>query len=91
MKPARTKPAAVKPIPVKPGPVRDVNEICRDHLQAALKEAGRNVSSDLLGRAMLGEVVAMWRRDRSLDDIKTELEYTADNIDPDEEYAFMRP
>jgi len=86
MKPARTKPAAVKPAPVK-----DVNEICRAHLQAALKEAGRNVSSDVVGRAMLGEVVAMWRRERSLDDIKTELEYTADNIDPEEEYAFMRP
>lgn len=86
MKPARTKPAAATPDPVK-----DVNEICREHLHAALKEAGRNVSSDLLGRAMLGEVVAMWRRERSLDDIKTELEYTADNIDPEEEYAFMRP
>jgi len=70
---------------------KDVNEICRIHLEAAIKDAGRNATPDVVGRAMLGQILAVWRKDRSLADIKSELEYTADNLDPDEENAFMRP
>jgi len=67
----------------------DVHEICRLHLEAAAAEAGPNVVGDVLGRAMLGQVLAAWRRERPLDDIRAEL--LADNLDPDEEYPLMRP
>jgi hypothetical protein len=69
----------------------DVHAICRAHLTAAAHEAGPNVSLDVVGRAMLGEIVAVWREQRTLADIKDELVATSDNLDPDEEYAFMRP
>ena len=69
----------------------DVHEICRRHLETAAAEAGPNVVGDVLGRAMLGQVIAAWRRERPLDDIRAELLAAADNLDPDEEYTFMRP
>ena len=70
---------------------KDVNDICRDHLAAAIKAAGSNSSADVVGRAMLSQIIAVWRQERSIADIKSELEYAADNLDPDEEYVFMRP
>lgn len=42
-------------------------------------------------RAMMTEVIAVYRRARSMDDIASELKFLADNLDEDEEYAFMRP
>ncbi|HDY99294.1 MAG TPA: hypothetical protein ENH72_12510 [Pseudomonas sabulinigri] len=42
-------------------------------------------------RAMMTEVIAVYRRARSMDDIASELKFQADNLDEDEEYAFMRP
>ena len=42
-------------------------------------------------RAMMTEVIAVYRRARSMDDIASELKFQADNLDEDQEYAFMRP
>ena len=69
----------------------DVHEICRHHLLAAAQAAGPNAGPDVVGRAMLGQVIALWRQARSLDDIRSELESTAENLDPDQEHVFMRP
>jgi hypothetical protein len=45
----------------------------------------------VVGRILLDEVVTLWRAERSLEDIAAELRYAIDNLDPDAEYAFMRP
>ena len=43
------------------------------------------------GRALLGMAIALFRQTRSTEDIRRELEATLENLDPDEDYAFMRP
>ncbi|MCW5749748.1 MAG: hypothetical protein KIT81_01270 [Alphaproteobacteria bacterium] len=70
----------------------DIHEIAGRHLAAALAEAGRaGLAEDLLGRAMLGQVIRLYRRHRTASDIAHELEFAARNLDDDEDYAFMRP
>lgn len=77
--------------PTGVSPMADVHEICRSHLLGAVAESGSNSTADVVGRSMLGQIIALWRRERSLEDIKAELEATADNLDPDQDYPFMRP
>jgi hypothetical protein len=40
---------------------------------------------------LLDEIIALWRAERSLEDIAAELRYTIENLDPDADHAFMRP
>ena len=62
------------------------------HLEALLTEAAADkVPEDLLGRLLVEAAVGLWRNGRSIEDIAAELRYTADNLDPDAEYPFMRP
>ena len=55
------------------------------------KTAEAGIPEDVVGRLLLGEVVALWREKRSIDDIRSELTFIGDNLDPDTDYAFMRP
>jgi len=53
--------------------------------------AGEGYDEQAFARAMMTEVISVYRRARSMDDIASELKFLADNLDEDEEYAFMRP
>ncbi len=62
------------------------------HVEALLAiAAAARIPRDVVGRILLDEVVTLWRAERSLEDIAAELRYAIDNLDPDAEYAFMRP
>lgn len=64
----------------------------RHHLDALLLDArARKIPTDIVGRALLDEVIALWLRERPASDIGAELQYVIDNLDPDKEHAFMRP
>jgi len=44
-----------------------------------------------LARALMTEVLNLYKRERTLADIAHELNFLADNLDEDSDYAFMRP
>lgn len=70
----------------------DVHQICLKHLEAALTEAGAfGIPADVVGRAMLGQVVRHWLSERTVEDVRSELSFAMDNLDPDQDYSFMRP
>lgn len=68
------------------------NEIAAKHVAAMMIEAEeKDVPSDVIGRALLNEVIEIYKRSRSNDDISSELQFVAENLDPDTDFAFMRP
>jgi len=70
----------------------DVHQICLKHLEAALTEASAfGIPADVVGRAMLGQVVRHWLSERTVEDVRSELSFAMDNLDPDQDYSFMRP
>ena len=67
-------------------------DVIQRHLQALLAEAaGQKIPTDVVGRMLLDEIIALWRAERSLEDIAAELRYTIETLDPDADLAFMRP
>ena len=67
-------------------------DIIRRHFAALLEEAsGAGMRGEVVGRMLLDEIIALWLRERPVKDIETELRYTLDNLDPDQEHTFMRP
>lgn len=44
-----------------------------------------------LARALMTEVLNIYKRERALTDIAHELNFLAENLDEDTDYAFMRP
>ncbi|MFN3233073.1 MAG: hypothetical protein ACE363_13090 [Alphaproteobacteria bacterium] len=67
-------------------------DLVRPHIEAILAEARQgNVPTDLVGRELLQQVIEIFRLERSNDDIASELTFTAENLDPDTEFTFMRP
>jgi len=56
---------------------------------AKVAEAGQ--SEDAFARSLINEAIAIYMKTRSADDIGTELEFLAENLDDDQEYTFMRP
>ena len=67
-------------------------ELVNSHIESLLAAAAdAGVPEDLVGRLLVGAAVSIWRRTRTIDDIARELEFTAENLDPDLEYTFMRP
>ncbi|MGV8996366.1 MAG: hypothetical protein ACOH12_05420 [Parvibaculaceae bacterium] len=67
-------------------------DIITPHIEAIREEArGFQIPEDLLGRVLLEQVIRIWRESRSLEDIREELESTMEHLDPDEDFAFMRP
>lgn len=72
--------------------MRDIWSIVRPIVDTCLAEArAEGHPPDTVGRALLGMAIDIYRRERSLDDIRSELEAAIENLDPDEEHNFMRP
>ena len=53
--------------------------------------AGNRFDPGLTLRAMLSAVVQQSKGVRSFEDLADELQYLAENLDDQQEYAFMRP
>ena len=69
-----------------------MTELARRHAQAAIAEAAAHGHpSDSAARALLNAVIEIYRRGRSPDDIRRELEFVAAHLEPDDEFEFMRP
>jgi len=68
---------------------RQLVEALFETLVAEARETG--IPDDVIGRLVLDQVVSLWRRGRSIQDITSELTFMADNVDPDTDYEFMRP
>ena len=67
-------------------------EIANRHFTAAMEEAkatGQDGAS--VCRLLLNLIVAKYLETRSADDVRSELNFLADNCDPDTDFAFMRP
>ncbi len=68
------------------------SEIARRHFQAAVTEAKSvGYDADAVARHMLAMVVSTYLERRSVADVRAEMLATAENIDPDTDYGFMRP
>jgi hypothetical protein len=69
-----------------------VTAIARHHFEAAVREAeAAGESSDALARSFLGLVVAHYLKARSIEDVRSELMFLAENCDPETDFPFMRP
>ncbi len=67
-------------------------EVLTPHLEAAFKEAAaQKIPTDSIGRLLLEKAIAMWRETRTPEDIRAELLDSAEHLDPDEDFTFMRP
>jgi hypothetical protein len=67
-------------------------EIANRHFTAAMDEtkaAGQD--SEGVCRSLLNLIVSKYLETRSADDVRSELNFLADNFDPDTDFAFMRP
>ncbi|BDX17597.1 MAG: hypothetical protein CMK85_04795 [Pseudomonadales bacterium] len=59
--------------------------------EAIEKAAAAGHDEQALARALMSEVIAVYKKARTQQDIASELNFLANNLDDDEEYAFMRP
>ncbi len=67
-------------------------ELVASYVEKILAAAeAKKIPSDLIGRALINEAVRIYQQERSIADIAQELTFLAENLDPDEEYTFMRP
>ncbi len=67
-------------------------EIAKRHAAGAFEDARREEAGiEIVGRHLIDAVVAEFLKTRSVDDVRRELLFIADNIDPDADYIFMRP
>ena len=67
-------------------------EIIKRHVEALLEETrSANIPADVVGRMLFQEAIEIWKRERSLADIESELKFVAENLDPDSDFVFMRP
>ena len=70
----------------------DVKGLVDRHVDALVAEAdAQAVPADALGRQLLHRLIEHWRRERSVEDVAGELRFTADSLDPDADFEFMRP
>lgn len=68
------------------------NDLARRHFDAAMQEAKiLNLDPDAVARSLLGLVVTQYLQTRSVKDVQSELQFVAENCDPDTDYVFMRP
>jgi len=69
-----------------------VVQIARRHFETALAEAAATEAGvDSLGRHMIDVVIAHFLKTRSVDDVRRELQFIVDTVDPDTDFVFMRP
>jgi predicted alternative tryptophan synthase beta-subunit len=67
-------------------------EIAKRHLEAALAEAtAAGYGADATARYMLGSVVQKYLEYRTVADVRSELQFVAENCDPETDFMFMRP
>jgi hypothetical protein len=67
-------------------------ELVKRHVEALVREASAaKIPTDVLGRLLLQQAVELWKRERGVDDIASELRFAADGLDPDADFEFMRP
>ena len=59
--------------------------------EAIEKAAAAGDDEQALARALMSEVIAVYKKGRSQADIASELDFLANNLDDDQDYAFMRP
>lgn len=61
-------------------------------MQQALSQAAEaGYDEQEMARALMAEVIAVYKRKRTQADIAHELEFLIENLDEDQDYAFMRP
>jgi hypothetical protein len=66
--------------------------IANHHFTAALTNAAaEGESPDTVARCMLNLVIETYLRTRTIDDVRSELQFVAENCDPDTDFMFMRP
>jgi hypothetical protein len=66
--------------------------IARSHLESALSDAkSHGFDTDPLCRAMLALIVSKYLEYRTVRDVQSELQFLADNCDPERDFEFMRP
>lgn len=64
----------------------------KQHLAALLADAeSASVPRDVVGRLLLEETVALWLEERPAPDVARELLFTAEHLDGDADFTFMRP
>ena len=62
------------------------------HFEGLLEAATQQgVPSDVVGRLLLEQVVALWLRERPAEDVAQELRFAIDHLGEDEDFPFMRP
>jgi hypothetical protein len=67
-------------------------EIAKRHFTAALAEAAAELESpDTVARCMLNLVIETYLKTRAIKDVRSELQFVAENCDPDTDFMFMRP
>ena len=67
-------------------------ELVRKHVSALVEEArAEGAPTDVIGRTLLAQVVELWLEERPWRDVAEELRFTADSLDPDRDFEFMRP
>ncbi len=68
------------------------SQIAKKHYEAALAEAAAaSIPADTMARTLMSFLMVTYREHYSIEQIREELTNLADNLDPDEEYLFMRP
>lgn len=69
-----------------------VYAIARSTMEAAIERAAaQGYNEQDIARAVMSEVLSIYKRERSNADIAHELAFLAENLDEDADYAFMRP
>lgn len=69
-----------------------VYALAKSVMQQAIEQAeAAGHGEQELARALMAEVIAVYKRGRSQSDIVHELNFLAENLDDDADYAFMRP
>ncbi|MCY1454825.1 hypothetical protein D9M71_719170 [compost metagenome] len=69
-----------------------IHDWARLVLEQSLSEAKQNgLAEDLVLRALLSAVVERSAGLRSAEDLAQELVFLANNLDPEQDYSFMRP
>lgn len=69
-----------------------VYKLAGEAMQQALQQAVQaGYGEQEMARALMTEVIAVYKRERGAADIAHELQFLAENLDEDQDYAFMRP
>ncbi len=66
--------------------------IAKRHFDEAIREAkAAGYDADGTARYMLNCVIAKYLESRTVKDVRSELQFVAENCDPETDYMFMRP